>query len=66
MEAKAALSQTKQELEATKLMIDAVVRDNLSMVKAADKLMDLYKNGLIPKNAQDVESALSGYATGKM
>jgi len=65
LEAKAVLSQAKQELEATKLMIDAAVRDNLSMVKSADKLMDLYKNGLIPKNAQDVESALSGYATGK-
>ena len=64
-EAKAALSQAKQELEATKLMIDAAVRDNLSMVKSADKLMDLYKNGLIPKNTQDVESALSGYATGR-
>ena len=27
--------------------------------------MDLYKNGLIPKNTQDVELALSGYATGR-
>lgn len=65
LEAKAALLQARQELEATKLMIDAAVRDNLSMVKSADKLMDLYKNGLIPRNAQDVESALSGYASGK-
>ncbi len=64
-EAKAALAQAKQELEAAKLMIDAAVRDNLAMVKAADKLMDLYKNGLISKNSQDVEAALSGYATGK-
>jgi hypothetical protein len=27
--------------------------------------MDLYKSGLIPKNTQDVELALSGYATGR-
>ena len=27
--------------------------------------MDLYKNGLIPKNSQDVELSLSGYATGR-
>ena len=27
--------------------------------------MDLYRNGLIPKNAQDVESAFTGYATGR-
>ena len=27
--------------------------------------MDLYRNGLIPKNTQDVESAFTGYATGR-
>ena len=26
--------------------------------------MDLYKNGLIPKNTQSVESAIAGYSTG--
>ena len=65
LEAKAGLTQTKQELEATKLMITAAIKDNISMIKSADKLMDLYKNGLIPKNTQDVELALSGYATGR-
>jgi cobalt-zinc-cadmium efflux system outer membrane protein len=65
LEAKAGLSQAKQELEAAKLMITAAVRDNISMIKSADKLMDLYKNGLIPKNTQDVELALSGYTTGR-
>jgi outer membrane protein, heavy metal efflux system len=64
-EAKAGLTQTKQELEAAKLMITAAIKDNISMIKSADKLMDLYKNGLIPKNTQDVEAALSGYATGR-
>jgi outer membrane protein, heavy metal efflux system len=65
MEAKASLSQVKQEREAVKLMIAAAVQDNIAMIRAADKLMDLYKNGLIPKNTQDVELALSGYATGR-
>jgi len=64
-EAQASLSQAKQELAAGKLMITAAVQDNISMIKSADKLMDLYKSGLIPKNTQDVESALSGYATGR-
>ena len=63
-EAKASLNQAEQELEATKLMITAAVRDNLSMVRSSEKLMDLYKNGLIPKNTQSVESAISGYSTG--
>ena len=64
-EAKALLSQAKQELAAVKLMITAAVRDNVSMVQSADKLMGLYKTALIPKNTQDVEAALSGYATGR-
>jgi len=65
LEAKASMAQAKQELEAVKLMIAAAIKDNISMIKSADKLMDLYKNGLIPKNTQDVELALSGYATGR-
>jgi len=58
---------TKQvpALEAAKLMITAAIRDNISMIKSADTLMELYKNGLIPKNTQDVDLALSGYATGR-
>ena len=64
-EAKAGHVQAKQELEAAKLMITAAIRDNMSMIRSADTLMDLYKNGLIPKNAQDVDLALSGYATGR-
>jgi hypothetical protein len=47
-------------------MVTATVRDNFSVLKTAEKLMDLYKNGLIPKNYQDFELSLSGYATGKV
>ena len=65
LEAKASLAQVKQELEAVKLMISAAIQDNFSMIKSSEKLMDIYKNGLIPKNSQDVELALSGYATGR-
>ena len=65
LEAKASLNQAKQELEAVKLMVSAAVQDNHSMIRSSDKLMDLYKTGLIPKNTQDVELALSGYATGR-
>ena len=64
-EAKAIHMQAKQELEAIKLMITAAIRDNMSMIKSADTLMNLYKNGLIPKNKQDVDLALSSYASGK-
>jgi outer membrane protein TolC len=65
LEAKASLVQTKHELEAVKLMISAAIKDNMSMVRSSERLMDLYRNGLIPKNTQDVELALTGYATGR-
>jgi cobalt-zinc-cadmium efflux system outer membrane protein len=65
LEAKASLAQAKQELEAVKLMISAAIQDNMAILRSSEKLMDLYRNGLIPKNAQDVESALTGYATGR-
>jgi len=65
LEAKAFLAQAKQELEAVRLMISAAMQDNFSMLRSSEKLMDIYRNGLIPKNAQDVESAFTGYATGR-
>lgn len=65
MEAKSSYKQAKQELEAIKLMISAAIRDNYSMLRSSEKLMDLYTNGLIPRNTQDVELALTDYANGR-
>ena len=65
LEAKANIRQAKQELEAVKLMIAAALRDNYSMLRSAEKLMNIYKKGLIPKNTQDFEQSLTGYSTGK-
>jgi len=65
LEAKANVSQAKQELEAVKLMIGATLRDNYFMLRSSEKLMAIYKNGLIPRNSQDIEQALTGYSTGK-
>lgn len=65
-EATASLSEAKHDLEATKLMLAATLRDNYSMLKTADKLIDLYDNALIPKSVQDYQLALSGYGTGKI
>ena len=64
-EAKASLAQVKQELEAVKLMISAAIQDNLSMLRSSEKLMDIYTKGLIPKNTQDVELAITEYTNGR-
>jgi outer membrane protein TolC len=66
LEAKAALSQAKQELHASQNMLASSLRDNYSMIKSAEKLMELYKEGLIPKTIQDFQLALTGYTVGKV
>lgn len=65
LEAQAQLAEAKVELEAAKLMVASGVRDSHSMYRSAEKLMDIYKRGLIPKTYQDFESALAGYETGR-
>ncbi|MDO8720691.1 MAG: TolC family protein, partial [Syntrophales bacterium] len=66
LEAEASLLEAKKEVEASKLMAASALRDNYAMVKTADSLMALYKDGLIPKSYQDFELALAGYVTGKV
>lgn len=65
-EAKASLNEARHELEATRLMIASSIRDNYSMAKTAENLLDLYRGAIIPKQYQDFELALSGYITGKI
>jgi outer membrane protein, heavy metal efflux system len=64
-EAGAGLTEAKRELAATQLMIASNIRENFSMVRSADRLMKLYREGLVPKTSQDVQLALTGYVSGK-
>jgi cobalt-zinc-cadmium efflux system outer membrane protein len=65
-EATASLSEAKHDLEATKLMLASTLRDNYSMMRSAERQLDLYENALIPKSTQDYQQALSGYGSGKI
>lgn len=65
-EAEASLSEARYELDAIRLMLASNIRDNYSMIKTSENLMDLYKNILIPKSYQDFESALAGYVIGRV
>jgi outer membrane protein, heavy metal efflux system len=65
LEANASLSEARRELQATEYMLASAVRDSYSMEKTAERLLVLYKEGLIPKAQQDVQLGLSGYVTGK-
>jgi len=64
-EASAQLLEAKHELEATKFMISSIIRENFATATSAQKLMDLYRNALIPKTSQDYEAALAAYSIGK-
>ena len=66
LEAKAGLSEAKQELQAAELMLASSIRENFSMLQSADRLMKLYKEGVLPKSNQDVQLAFSGYVSGKV
>lgn len=65
-EARSSLLEARHELEATRLMIESSIRDNYAVVKAAENLLSLYREAIIPKQYQDFELALSGYITGKI
>lgn len=66
LEAEALMSEARNELEASRLMLASGIRDNYSMLKTSEKLMELYKSSLTPKLYQDFESGLAGYMTGKI
>ena len=66
MEAKANINQAGRELEATRLMIEAAIRDNYSMLRSSERLIELYQKGLLPKSKQDIEQALTAYSTGRI
>jgi outer membrane protein TolC len=63
--ARAMSSAALHDLAGIKAMLISSVRDNYSMVRSSETLMDLYRSGLIPKTKQDFELSLSGYRTGK-
>ena len=63
--ARAMSSAALHDLAGIKAMLVSSVRENYSMVRSSETLMNLYRTGLIPKTRQDFELSLSGYRTGK-
>lgn len=64
MEAKANINLAQQELEATKLMLESTLRENYSMLRSSEKLIEIYQKALLPKTRQDIKQALTIYSTG--
>lgn len=64
-EADASLKEAKHELQALRLRLSSVIRENHAMLQTSERLMQLFRQGLTPKIQQDFQSALASYATGK-
>jgi len=65
-EANAALMEARSDRESARLAIATSIRDNCAILSASNKLMSLYRDGLIPKSRQDIELSLSAYSTGSI
>jgi outer membrane protein TolC len=65
-EAESNLNEARSQKESARLMLASAIRDNYAMLKASDKLMSVYRDGLIPKSYQDVQLSLAGYKTGSV
>jgi outer membrane protein TolC len=59
-------ASAQKELEASKFKAASEIRDNLAMIHAADRIMQLYRNALIPKSRQVIDAALASFSSGRM
>ena len=65
-EARAMSTAAVHDLANAKTMLASNIRDSVAMMRSSERLMELYRQGLIPKTYQDFELSLSGYRTGKV
>jgi outer membrane protein TolC len=59
-------SSAQKELEASKFKAASEIRDNLAMIHAAERIMQLYRNALIPKSRQVINAALASFSSGRL
>lgn len=64
-EAQATSVEMSNSVDVARVELSSSVRENYLTVTAADRLIRLYKTGLISRTMQDYELALIGYVTGK-
>ena len=59
-------ASAQKELEASKFKAASEIRDNLAMIHAAERIMQLYRNALLPKSRQVIDAALASFSSGRM
>jgi cobalt-zinc-cadmium efflux system outer membrane protein len=59
-------ASTQKELEASRFKAASEIRDNLAMIHATERIMQLYRNALIPKSRQVIDAALASFSSGRL
>jgi outer membrane protein TolC len=59
-------ASAQKELEASKFKAASEIRDNLAMIHAAERIMQLYRNALLPKSRQAIDASLASFSSGKL
>jgi outer membrane protein, heavy metal efflux system len=60
------LAATRKELDAARFKIESDIRDNLAMVNASERVIELYRKALIPNARKDIDAVLAQYASGRI
>jgi len=56
----------QRELESARFKAASEIRDNLAMVHSAERIMKLYRQGLLPKSRQAIDAVLASFSSGKL
>ena len=59
-------ASAQKELEASRYKAASEIRDNLAMIHAAERIMQLYRNALLPKSRQVIDAALASFSSGRL
>jgi outer membrane protein TolC len=55
-----------RELEVSRFKAASEIRDNLAMIHAAQRIMQLYRQGLLPKSRQAIDAVLASFSSGRL
>lgn len=65
-ESAAELGASRHEYEARRLMVISKVKDQYTMAKTSEQLLNLYESGILPQARLALQSATSNYQVGKI
>lgn len=57
---------TQRELNASRFKAASEIRDNLAMIHSAGRIMQLYRQGLLPKSRQAIDAVLASFSSGRL